>query len=305
MKILDFEDHMGGFNSNLHNNILDGIDSVSETIVVTEYILDQIVKNNYRNIKFQFNLNFKQRLFDTLSGYVNSNSAKINYKNFVCSFNGSPHVSRELLVSALHKFGYFNSAYCSKNFISSIDVIDGHISHYVLDNDRLYRKFFINNDSNKFLQTVNSFDRSHFNDDFKTIFDHQSNVYNLESKLAESFLHIVSETVATSYYPFVTEKFLYSVVTRGLFLAYAQPGWHKHIEKYYGFKLYTKLFDYTFDSIYNPVKRLVELMTMISKFHKLTYDELYDLYLMELDTINYNYDHYYSKEYLKNLQYYE
>ena len=301
MKILDFEDHMGGFNSNLHNDILDSIDTDSETIVVTEYILDQTVKNNYKNIKFQFNLNFKQRLFNTLSDYANSDSAKINYKNFVCSFNGSRHVSRELLVSALHTFGYFNSAYCSKNFISSIDVIDGHIFRYVSDNDRFYRKFILNDDSNKFLQTVNSFGRGHFNNDFKTIFDHRSNVYNLESKLTESFLHIVSETVATSYVPFVTEKFLYSILTRGLFLSYAQPGWHAHIEKYYGFKLYTNLFDYRFDTIQNPIERLVELMTMVSKFSKLSFSDLYDLYLLELDTINFNYDHYFSKNYLKIL----
>jgi len=72
------------------------------------------------------------------------------------------------------------------------------------------------------------------------------------------------------------------------------------VEKFYGFKKYTKLFDYTFDTIENPIKRLLELMTMISKFQKLSYDDLYDLYLLELDTINYNYDHYFSRDYIKN-----
>ena len=133
-------------------------------------------------------------------------------------------------------------------------------------------------------------------------FEHDKNIYNLENKLTQSFLHIVSETMATSYYPFLTEKFLYSIVTRGLFLTYAQPGWHAHIEKYYGFKLYTKLFDYRFDSITNPVKRLIELMTMIGKFSKLTTDEWHGLYLLESDSIEYNYDHYFSKSYLKSLK---
>jgi hypothetical protein len=108
--------------------------------------------------------------------------------------------------------------------------------------------------------------------------------------------------MATSYYPFVTEKFLYSVVTRGLFLAYAQPGWHAHLEKYYGFKRYTKLFDYRFDLIQNPVERLVELMSMISKFSVLSVHDWHDLYLIEQDTIEYNYNHYYSKDYLKCLE---
>ena len=110
--------------------------------------------------------------------------------------------------------------------------------------------------------------------------------------------------MATSYYPFVTEKFLYSVVTRGLFLSYAQPGWHSHVEKYYGFKKYTKLFDYRFDNIENPVERLIELITMISKFEKLTPVEWHDLYLLEQDTIEYNYDHYFSGAYHEQLNKY-
>jgi hypothetical protein len=115
-------------------------------------------------------------------------------------------------------------------------------------------------------------------------------------------LQIVSETIATSYVPFITEKFLYSIVTRGLFLSYAQPNWHAYIEKYYGFKLYTRLFNYQFDSIQNPVERLVELTTMVSKFNKLSPAEWHDLYLLEQDAIEYNYEHYFSQNYLKCLK---
>jgi hypothetical protein len=136
-------------------------------------------------------------------------------------------------------------------------------------------------------------------------YNHRYNIDNLENKLTESFLHIVSETMATSYYPFVTEKFLYSIVTRGLFLAYAQPGWHDHVEKYYGFKRYTKLFDYRFDAIQNPVERLIELMSMISKFSMLSITDWTDLYLLEQETIEYNYNHFFSGDYLKLLKLYE
>ena len=126
----------------------------------------------------------------------------------------------------------------------------------------------------------------------------------MEDKLTESFVHIVSETMSTSYYPFVTEKFLYSVITRGLFVTNAQPKWHAHISKYYGFKLYDKIFDYSFDSIENPIERMVRLMEMISKFSNLSVDDWNDLYLMEMDTIEYNYDHYFSKGYMKRLKQY-
>jgi hypothetical protein len=181
-----------------------------------------------------------------------------------------------------------------------LDALDGHIIDYCQDRNRFYRKFFISDDSDTdvFYKTIYSFGHRFIPNQF----DHATNIYTLENKLTTSFLKIVGETFATSYYPFVTEKFLYSIITRGLFLSYAQPGWHQHIEKYYGFKLYTKLFDYRFDSINNPVERLVELMTMISKFSKLSNDELYDIYLMEFDAIEYNYDHYFSGRYLEHLK---
>ena len=238
-------------------------------------------------------------MFDlTLQNKINLSKFKkynkhpaIDYKNFICSFNGTAHVGRRLLVSILQKFEYFNPDYCSKNFSYTLNTLDGHMSEF--NHSRFYRKFFISDNSEEFFQKIYSFGHVRF--------EHDKNIYNLENKLTQSFVHIVSETMATSYYPFVTEKFLYSIVTRGLFLGYAQPGWHDHVEKYYGFKKYNKLFDYRFDTIQNPVERLVELISMISKFSKLSCHDLYDLYLMEQDTVNFNYDHYFSGDYLKTL----
>jgi len=43
---------------------------------------------------------------------------------------------------------------------------------------------------------------------------------------------------------------------------------------------------------------------MISKFKSLSSDDWRDLYLIELDTIEYNYDHYFSGNYLKFLEKY-
>jgi hypothetical protein len=202
-------------------------------------------------------------------------------------------VSRKLLASTIKKFGWWNEDYCSKNFTCSAANITGHIDDYVKDDSaRFFNKFFSVDED--FLNRIYSFQYDRFN--------HAKNIYTVENKLVESFLHIVSDTMATSYRPFVSEKFLYGIVTRGLFLSYAQPGWHAHVEKYYGFKRYTKLFDYRFDSIQNPVERLVELMTMISKFSILSIDDWKDLYLLEQDTIEYNYDHYFSNNYLTKLK---
>ena len=42
---------------------------------------------------------------------------KIEYKNFICSFNGSDHVGRQLLSSILSNQKYFDPRYSSKNFV--------------------------------------------------------------------------------------------------------------------------------------------------------------------------------------------
>ena len=284
------KDHMEGFDREFNNYELDQISGPAE--VTTEYHLDQTIKQKYADLDFKFSADAKSKVIHNFAQY--NEHPPVRYKNFICSFNGAAHVGRKLLVSILQKFGYFNTDYCSKNFSYTVDTLDGHLADYVDDRINYYRKFFIADDSQDFFQSVYSLNY--------TRYEHDKNIYNLENYLTESFLHLVSETLATSYYPFVTEKFLYSVVTRGLFLSYAQPGWHQHVEKYYGFRRYTKLFDYRFDAIQNPIERLVELITMVSKFSILTPHEWHDLYLIEQDTIEYNYDHYHSGDFLKMIE---
>jgi len=291
-------DHLGGFDKHLYNDTLHKLNEQSVTArinVKCAYIADYKLHKTYSNIKFHFNMKRARDLLDNLKNY--NVHPEINFLNFVCSFNGSDHIGRQLLSSILNNQGYFDQKYSSKNFSYNNDWITGHLNRFdLIDLEiKLYSKFFINN--NEFNNNAYSFGHLRYH--------HDKNIYNLENKLTQSFVHIVSETLATSYYPFVTEKFLYSIVTRGLFLAYAQPGWHNHIQNYFGFKLYNKIFDYDFDAIQNPVKRLIRLMEMISKFAKLSVDDWRDLYLLEQDAIEYNYDHYFSGDYLKHLAQYE
>jgi len=286
------KDHLGGFDAEFKNPVLDHISNTvtQKTTIVTYYIVNDQVRQNYPNLTFKIDTHQAQ-LFQQLSDYTIH--PELSFKNFICSFNGHAHVSRKLLTAILNKFKYFNPEYCSKNFVHNTNTLDGHIFDYVGERNNFYRKFFITNNSEIFSQSKNSFGYNRY--------EHFANIYNLESKLTSSFLHIVSETMATNYHPFVTEKPFYSIVTRGLFVSYTQPGWHQHFEQYLGFKKYTKLFDYKFDAIQNPVERLVELITMISKFSTLSSDEWKDLYLIEMDTIEYNYNHYFSQDYLKSL----
>jgi hypothetical protein len=295
---IELRDHLGGFDQNYNNAVLQVLDHNAknrETPVTVLYhqFLSNEVTNLYSDLKIKFNV--QHQIYGNLKWFESYHiHPEPTFKNFLCSFNGSPHVSRKLLASSLDRFGWFNPETCSKNFSYTTDILDGHIRELV-DNSEFYRKFFIHDRSDEFFGTINSCGAYHRN-------NHSKNIHNLEHKLTSSFLHVVSETLATSYYPFVTEKFLYSVVTRGLFLAYAQPGWHAHVEHYYGFRKYKHIFDYRFDTIQNPVERLIELMSMISKFSVLSCDDWRDLYEMEIDTIEYNYDHYFSGRYLEVLR---
>lgn len=294
-KTLIVSDHLNGFDKFYKSKALDELITDNVEVVQCGYVMDHRVQLAY-NTRFEY-------VQELVGGYgwermisYNIHPA-LSFKNFICSFNGSDSIGRQLLSSILNNRGYFNSEYSSKNFAHDNNWITSHLDNLDLTENevQLYSKFFTNDD--EFNNTVYSFGHIRYK--------HSKNIYNLEDKLTQSFLHIVSETMSTSYYPFVTEKFLYSIVTRGLFLSYAQPGWHKHIERYYGFKLYDTIFDYSFDEIQNPVKRLVRLFEMVSKFSTLSVDDWKDLYHMEQDNIEYNYDHYFSRNYLKQLAQYE
>lgn len=292
------KDHLGGFDMFGFNKLLTELNAKARHQnkiynITYHQILPPDLLKQYPHLKIKFSPEFQQEM--NLLYFKNYNiHPDLTFKNFVCSFNGTPHVSRKLLVSIIKKFGWWNDTYCSKNFTCSRENIVGHLTEYVCEKEQFYSKFF--EVSHEFTDRVCSFGHKRF--------DHTQNIYTLEAKLTDSFLHLNSETIATNYQAFITEKFTYSIVTRGLFLSYAQPGWHDHLEKYYGFKKYTKLFDYRFDIIQNPVERLVELMTMISKFSVLSTDDWKDLYSLQRDEIEFNYNHYFSGDYLKVLRQY-
>lgn len=284
-------DHLNGFKEDMSNDILDFlVEKEYQGELYSQYMFDDRILKKYP-LDFKFDIETQcEIIMRHFYGY--KTPPEIEFENLVCTFNGAAHISRQLLVSCLHNFGMFNPTYSSKNFTFSRDNIDGIIQSYCGEDDAFY---------NKFILTTPSFGNTIYCDDY-TRYKHWDNVKNLEGRIRKSFVHVVSETMATSYYPFVTEKFLYSVVTKGLFVAYGQPGWHNQIESNYGFKLYCRIFDYSFDNIQNPVKRLIALVSMIQKFGMLSYDDLYDLYLMEKDTIEFNYDHYYTNGYMEYLR---
>jgi hypothetical protein len=297
-RVVYVDDHMGGFDSSLRCSVLDKIsctNSKNPISVATEYIFDAPVKQNYPDLDLKFDIGIwmEGNYVSTFEKYTQHPDKGI--KNFICNFNGTAHHGRDLLTAALYRWGWFDENFSTKNTATSVDSIDGHLRILVGDRERIYRKFFVGEDSDTFLQKKISVNYDRFR--------HDNNLVVLEKALSGSFLYLVSESCSTSYVPFVTEKFLYGVLTRSLFLAYAQPGWHDHLEKYYGFRKFS-IFDYRFDSIQNPVDRMLELLSMLTRFSMLGPMDWHDLYLVEHDTIEHNIDHFRSGGYLKKLQCY-
>lgn len=291
-------DHLNGFNVEQENEVLDQLNDCTQTSrdVYCEYIVSDEIRDKYPKLKLHFSpLMWQQG--NNIESIVVPTKPKHDFQNFLCSFNSTKHQSRELLVSHLFKRGWFNEEYSSKHFVLHQTQILAYLYDYIGIDTRWYCRFFNADPS----ESQNRFSNGLYQ--FDTISkDHSINFNLLQKSLSSSFVHLVSETRATSYYPFVTEKCLYSIANQGLFVAYAQPGWHTHLEEYFGFKKYNKIFDYSFDCIKNPVDRLLALTDMLSKFNTLNRFDWHDVWLAEQDTIMHNYMHFAGGQYLYHLK---
>ena len=291
-------DIINGFNDLYQNSLLERVDQYAKEIqtnikVYYHQILPEEVKNNYQNLDIIFDLqNQYKRNFKALNFEVPDNTK--NFNNFLCCFLGSEHVSRQFLCSILAKMKIWNNNFCTKNFKFDIDTLDGNVRNFISgDLEKLYNKFFIDQNLKQFYQSINTINYTHC--------DNKNNFLILQEKINSSFVHVIGECIGTSSVPYVTEKFLQSIITKGLFIGYAQPLWHKTLFDCYGFKPYNKVFNYNFDYEKNPIVRLVKLMEMLLKYQKLSTHDWHDLYHLEKDNLEYNYHHYRSEDYLKNL----
>jgi len=288
-------DHIGNIDSNLSNQSLQKLnDSNRNFTVYLPFMFDNVLEQRYPNLNLkyhyqdQFNLDFYP--FEQ----YNTHHPK-NIKNFLYSFNGGHSVGRRLLVSILHNLQLFNKKYCSKNFFFNWDNVYGDLEMYLTSDElEFYSHWFVDYDSDFNNQTINL--------GYQKNSRHHINLKPQDKILSESFVNLIAETTPTNYHFYLSEKAFYSIVTRGLFLMYAQPNWYDWFEKYYGFKKFTKIFNYDFDKEQNPVKRIFLLVTQINNFAKLKLHDLHDLHLLEIDTIEYNYNHLMNKGYERVLK---
>ena len=288
------KDHLNGFDSDYKNNFLSTVPA--GFTVYTEYLLSTEVKNQYPelNLKFDARLMVHENWLDHLADFAQDffvphrmfipEVSDCRLTHFLCCFNRSPHISREWAVSWLHHLGWFDDRYCSKHF----PITHQHFCH---THPELIKQYHTSTFDPDFLSKIVALDYN------GSTSDHISHLIALSPRIQQCFVQLVTEAVAESYCPFPTEKILYPILNKTLWVAYAQPGYHQFIETHMGFKRY-QTFDYSFDSIQNSLYRLIAITDMLEPFIKLSRHDWHDIYLIEKDTMDYNLELVRSKHFL-------
>lgn len=297
-------DHLNGFDQDGNNSILQQLsDMCNGRKILASYhqILPYHILQKYPNLDIRFNVSqqidqIEMHFTSDYNGIVESN---VPPSNFLMTLLGNPYMGRWLLCAALDKAGWLNLNYSSKNFGFDINDVDGYIKTNVsAKEESFYFSKLIDITRREFYLDVQH-DNS-FRSDSKL--PTTNRVLDLLPKIEESFLQLISESIPESYVPFISEKVLYSILPQRLFLAYAQPGWHASLKNNYGFKMYDELFDYSFDGVINPIKRLDTLLNTIQPYSNMTPAEWADIYKLTKDTREFNKDHFLSGGWRRAIQ---
>lgn len=253
-------DHLNGFDSNYRNPVFDKLTGT----IYTEYIVDERVKNNYPNleIKFDAELMIHSNTLVKCALYAKEPPPK-QAKHFLCSFNRSFHRSRYLLVNRLKEENWFDTNYCSCGFAEDVKIGFDEPNNWLSVNKEVQRNYAA-----------------------------------LNPIIQDCFVQIVGETVGESYVPFPTEKCMYPIANKTLWVAYAQPGWYAWVEKHWGFQKFD-CFDYSFDSVLDPQKRLDTLIEMLRPFQHRDWAAIYK---QQQHTLDYNFELLKSRTFIKNLR---
>lgn len=264
------QDHFGQFVRDFKNTALNQIPP--GYTVYTEYFFPDEIKNAYPDLDLKFCAwiyLYGNHTYLMSSLASECQPTDLNFKNFLSCFNRSNQNSRHQLLARLFQLGWYNKKYCTKHF--PLDV--GRLKHLGIDTDLIDRSF---------LESITTVD-------FESPVNHKQNFSILSSKIQDCFLHLVSETMSLdSLAPFPTEKFLYAIANRRLWIALAPPNYHKMINQTFGFELYS-CFDYKFDSLWDSNDRLEMLLEMLKQFSSMTPKQWQEIYQRQQCQIEYNY----------------
>lgn len=109
-----------------------------------------------------------------------------------------------------------------------------------------------------------------------------------------SLWHIVSETIFYQDKLHLTEKIFKPIATRRPFILVGAQGNLAYL-KSYGFKTFDKWINEDYDNEKDNDKRLMMVVDELEKLCKLSHNQLRDMHKEMLETLNYNYEHFYHK----------
>jgi hypothetical protein len=218
-------------------------------------------------------------------------------KKFI-SFNritGNSRVYRSLLVAEL-------ADVIDQGYVSYSDRCPVHNEFYV---DALYRNskkynldpLFINDTIDK-LKSIDGYPlRIDSND------EHIPNgSYSIGPlpELMSSFLHVVTETMFWDNRTHLTEKIFKPIVAKQPFVL---VGCATNLEylKSYGFKTFDRWWDESYDGITDPIKRIEAVSKIVKYICSKSLSELEDMLSEMRETLDYNYNRFYSTEFINSV----
>lgn len=258
--VWQLDDHLYGFDCYGYNKMLSSIEAAE---IRTEYILPDWVKQKYPQHIFKFDAELMIRNNHFMKAIsVDLAPSSLSFDNFLCCFNRSLHPGRQWLIQELFRRKLFDSKFCSKGFVIP---------------------------QQKFDAIIHNFLKSIVMQGTSSSVDVCSNLADLSPLISSSFINVVSETAPESYVPFPTEKFLFPILNKRLWVAYAPPGYHKFLSDVLGFRLYDDFFDYSFDKIKDPEHRLISMLDEIEPYSKLSKNAWHSIYKALKPAIEHNY----------------
>lgn len=116
----------------------------------------------------------------------------------------------------------------------------------------------------------------------------------------ESFLHVVTETCFWDEKQHLTEKIFKPIVLKQPFVLLGCANNLSYLKEY-GFQTFDRWWDESYDQIEDPIQRLKAVCDIIEQICNKSDSELEQLLLEMQEVLDYNYNRFYSKDFVKDI----
>jgi hypothetical protein len=201
------------------------------------------------------------------------------------SYNANPRPGRNALASEILRLGLNENALFSwiggstwkfdkPNRIASLEFLNAPGKNYF---KRIFKKGFtpyvLDVDKHTKSEVINFVNIDHY---------------------CNSYFSLVSETETSDQCIFITEKTYKAIYAGHPFILWGNPGMLKYLRSI-GYKTFPTLFDESYDTELDPVKRLAMILAEVKKFKELSIIEKQQLIKMQNDIVEHNYQHLLSR----------